>query len=291
MPAFKFDAQTAFLTYAQCDVACNELIAALRAVGDIDWARVCRERHQDGEPHLHAVVRFTKRVQSRNSRVFDVSGHHPNIQPIRSIAKALAYVAKDGEFVDVGTVPASTTRTAREVYDLAKSASEEEFWVAAAEARIPYQYAARFRQLAHSSCNETIQEYDGSMERERADLQITALPDDGKTIVCMGPTGVGKTSWALRVSPKPALWVRHIDVLRSFRAGYHKSIIFDDMCFKHLPRTAQLHLADNHQASHIHCRYGHAIIPAGVVKIVTCNEYPFLDDPAINRRIHSIDLY
>lgn len=107
----------------------------------------------------------------------------------------------------------------------------------------------------------------------------------------VGPTGCGKTSWAKRVAPKPALWVRHIDVLREFREGYHQSIIFDDMSFKHMPQQAQVHLTDWHNKSHIHCRYGHATVPAKTVKIFTCNEYPFIQDPAVKRRVHLIDLY
>lgn len=79
-----------------------------------------------------------------------------------------------------------------------------------------------------------------------------------------------------------------MDVLRSFRAGYHKSIIFDDMAFSHLPREAQIHITDTSDEAHIHCRYGYAIIPAGVQKIFTANIYPFLVDPAIERRLYKI---
>lgn len=108
MAAFKFDSASAFLTYPQCDLEHVAIIDHLRTVGDIAWARVCSELHEDGSPHRHVVVKFTRRVQSRNSRLFDINGKHPNIQSVRSIKRALDYVSKDGEFSDVGPVPAGT---------------------------------------------------------------------------------------------------------------------------------------------------------------------------------------
>lgn len=287
---FKFDAQVAFLTYPQSDIDFDELVNGLKLIADIAWARVCREQHEDGNYHNHVVVKFSRRVQSRNQRVFDIGGRHPNIQPVRSIKRALAYVTKDGQFRDFGTVPdGSGTKTAAEIFELARNAEEHDYWVAAAEARIPYQYAAKFRQLAHSSDAETITDYSGNIEWERVDLQITPLPAH-LSIVLVGASGIGKTSWVKRVCPKPALWVRHMDVLRNFRAEYHKCIVFDDMSFGHMPVQAQIHLVDWQDTSHVHCRYGHATIPANTLRFFTCNSFPFSPHPAVLRRIHQMNL-
>lgn len=287
MPPFKFDAQSVFLTYPQSDIDKDDIINHLRSIADVLWCRVARERHADGNPHMHVVARFTRRVQSRNQNIFNVAGRHPNIQPVRSISKALAYVAKDGQFWDIGDIPTGT-RSASDILELAATASEREYWLAAAEARLPYQYAARFWQIASSQ--DTIDEsYEADITRERFDVCLQEAPE-GRSTVIIGPSGIGKTSWAKRVIPKPALWVRHIDVLRQFRAGFHKSILFDDMSFDHLPRTSQIHLVDCHDDAHIHCRYGHATIPAGITKIFTANVNPFTFDEAIERRINKIIL-
>lgn len=196
MPTFKFDSSTAFLTYPQCSLEIDVLVNELRKLQDIEWARVCRERHEDGNPHLHAVIKFTKRLQSRDQRVFDVSGHHPNIQRIRSIKHALQYVTKDGEFRDYGTVPARRdTLDVSAIYELARSGTEEEYWKACAEARLPYQYATKFRQMRNTSETEEIPiDYVGDINRECAVLQLEPLLRTLQVEVVMGPSGCGKSS-------------------------------------------------------------------------------------------------
>lgn len=108
-----------------------------------------------------------------------------------------------------------------------------------------------------------------------------------KCWVVTGPSGVGKTQWALSHFTKP-LFVRHMDDLQQLRPT-NDGIVFDDMSFTHLPRTAQIHLLDSEVGSSIHTRYITAWIPAGMARIFTTNEPGGrifnLDDPAIARRI------
>lgn len=106
-----------------------------------------------------------------------------------------------------------------------------------------------------------------------------------KSLVIQGPPGCGKTNWAKIHAKKPALFVSHLDRLKDFRIGIHKSIIFDDLDFQHLPRTSQIHLVDRENPRDIHIRYAVAHIPAGVQKIFTCNHEPFIRDDAIRRRV------
>lgn len=110
-------------------------------------------------------------------------------------------------------------------------------------------------------------------------------PDDSlKSLVLLGPPGCGKTNWAKKHAIKPALFVSHLDRLKDLKVGTHKSIIFDDLDFKHLPRTTQIHLVDRENPRDIHIRYRVAHIPAGIQKIFTCNEEPFIRDDAVKRR-------
>lgn len=114
--------------------------------------------------------------------------------------------------------------------------------------------------------------------------EFTWRDDSLKSLVLLGPPDCGKTNWAKKHALKPALFVSHLDRLKDFRLGLHKSIIFDDLDFKYLPRTAQIHLVDRENPRDIHIRYRVAHIPQGIQKIFTCNEEPFTRDDAIKRR-------
>lgn len=99
---FRFQAQYALLTYAQC--------------GDLDPFRVSdhlselgaeciigREHHADEGVHLHAFVDFGRRFRTTSCRKFDVDGCHPNVQPFgRTPEKGYDYAIKDGDVVAGG---------------------------------------------------------------------------------------------------------------------------------------------------------------------------------------------
>lgn len=289
--SFKFDSQYCFLTYAQSNLSHEQIYAKLQSIAPVLWARICTEQHDDGGLHQHCVAKWGRRVQSRVTGFLDIDGRHPNIQTVRSITKSLAYVTKDGQFTDFGDVPADKSkRTYDEALALVGSPNESEYLKACLEARIPFQYAKRFRELEFADTTNTIEQYTAEDAWQCARLLEEALPENSCAVL-IGPSGIGKSVWAKKMAPKPTLWVTHMDVLRMYRPSYHKSIIFDDMSFSHMPLQAQIHLTDWTDARQIHCRYGYATIPAKTVKIFTCNEKPFTDHPAIQRRITEINLY
>lgn len=64
---------------------------------------IAREDHVDGGTHLHCFVDFNRKFRSRNVRVFDVGGFHPNVSPSRGTPeKGWDYAIKDGEVVAGG---------------------------------------------------------------------------------------------------------------------------------------------------------------------------------------------
>jgi len=98
MPAhnFTFDGQHAFLTYPQCgELSKERLRDFLLETGDVDKFYIARELHSDGEPHIHAYVHWTRRRRFVGASVFDVDGHHPNVQKPRSAKAVVAYCAKE----------------------------------------------------------------------------------------------------------------------------------------------------------------------------------------------------
>lgn len=115
-------------------------------------------------------------------------------------------------------------------------------------------------------------------------LRVDPLEPEYGTCVLQGAPGCGKTQFALAHFKQPLL-VTHIDTLLTYNPKYHDGIIFDDMDFKHWHRTHQIHITDWDNTRQIHCRYRVAIIPKHTQKIFVCNEYPFIWDDAINRRV------
>jgi len=101
---FRLSAKAVFLTYPQCPVPKEELLTFLVAlVPEPEFVLVSHEKHEDGSPHLHALVIFSKKIEKRNANAwFNFGVYHPNIQSCRSTQKCYDYVRKDGDFVEHG---------------------------------------------------------------------------------------------------------------------------------------------------------------------------------------------
>jgi len=87
----RLNAQRFLLTYSQVshvnvDFTLNGLADYLFSKGTasapIDWVEVCREYHEDGNPHYHAVVTFDGRYQGRVD-AFNFRGINADVKPIK----------------------------------------------------------------------------------------------------------------------------------------------------------------------------------------------------------------
>lgn len=106
---------------------------------------------------------------------------------------------------------------------------------------------------------------------ESFNCALTAVFDRTKAWIFYGKTSLGKTAYAIALLG-PCLVVSHMDDLKSFDADIHTGgIVFDDMDFKHLPGSTQIHITDFDYDRAIHCRYDTATIPRGTLKIFTTN--------------------
>lgn len=292
---FQFNAKNIFLTYPKCDVSVATLLAFLVGKCNPVYACVARELHEDGTPHLHALVCCETPFRTKSESTFNFENHHPNIQSCKNRLATKRYVQKDNDFLEHGNWPEDTKSNS------SSSVSEDdiklklqlpllEFLIWAGANRV--QYAPLLWQLANTPEVNTIQKdtpVSGSLTTEFAKIIEHSDWSDDKSLVLVGSSGIGKTTWAKRVvqhnDMTPCLFVTHTDTLKEFRAGYHKSIIFDDVTFTHMPITTQIAIVDMENPRQIHCRHRKADIPAGVFKIFTCNDPPLdLEHPAIARR-------
>lgn len=287
------DATTFFLTWPQSDFNHEEVYQFLQSIKPVVWARVARELHESGEPHFHAIVRFGARVKTRsNMAIFDFMGRHPNIQVPRRVKDVLEYLVKGGNYQDFGTIPVfKHAKDKSAIYDdcvtAAQSNDRDALDRCAVTSGLSKQWADHIWARHGSAANQNTVREPGA---GTMCMQLSSLQFPGGSVAVIGPSGCGKTTWAKLVSPKPALWVRHIDDLRKLSTE-HQSIIFDDMDFAHWPRTSQIHLVDQYDSSSINVRYGTVTIPANMPRIFTGNNPMFSMDPAIDRRLHKIYIH
>lgn len=293
-PKFKLDGVQFFCTWPRTGESwdATEFFNWIDSEWGLVWCRIALEAHQDGAPHVHAAFKTKTRVQTTSCRIFDYKGRHGKYEALRKPTGAAIYFEKE-DFVDYGPVPRAVGTKKRTIDQiLPEYKNEHSYMVECCNNGIPYQYAIWFKEQRVDNPNTIGEDYQADITRERFDVCLQELVP-GKSNVFIGPSGIGKTSWAKRVAPKPALWVRHLDVLRQFKPEYHKSVIFDDMSFAHVPREAQIDLLDCENRQHVHVRYKHVELPAGITKIFTANTMPFIDpaiDEAIARRMNLIFL-
>lgn len=91
-----------FLTYPQCSESKEALLAHLKTLGSVLQAVVSRENHQDGGHHLHAYVKYDKKIDTTNMAFFDFKEHHGNYQTCKNPLACKKYVEKDGDFIQEG---------------------------------------------------------------------------------------------------------------------------------------------------------------------------------------------
>jgi len=104
---YKFHAKRCFATWPQCPLARDDAYALLQSLTGTDgnrlvqWAVLAEEQHQDGSPHLHAVVCFATKVKTTNPGFLDLNpdsstNFHGNYQTLKNLQKALTYLQKTG---------------------------------------------------------------------------------------------------------------------------------------------------------------------------------------------------
>lgn len=287
---FKFCASRVFLTYPQCDINRERLYNWINDKNTIRYAIISTELHADGNKHLHAAIQFTKKINSRTPTLFDIDNHHPNIQAIRNWPATLNYVRKDGEFDEYDNRDDQTAHD--NLFELAKTMDHNEYFQYCYEKKVPIGYADKaWRQVGDMfTVDESyVIPEEATVRPDLMNIDLSGSEFDNRSIVLIGPSGAGKTIWAKHVAIKPALFVTHSDGLRNLQPN-HRSIIFDDLSYLHVPREAQISITDRFEPRQIHVRYGTVSVPAGIQKIFTANSDIFIQDPAVDRRIRKIIL-
>lgn len=103
---FRLRGSEYFLTYARTNLKMTPtwLVNKLSEIGGLSQWVISQETHRNGDPHLHAYIRFVERLDSINMRLFDIKyyskNYHPNISLVgKDRFKVIKYIKKSGSWI------------------------------------------------------------------------------------------------------------------------------------------------------------------------------------------------
>lgn len=293
---FRLSTRALFLTYAHTgETTPQQLLDWLTPVVapyTIDSYSIGREKYKEGEGyHIHAYIKLDRKCNIRSPTKLDIPQlptPHGNYQPGKS--KHIKYSQKDGDFItNLGEVGSYIGKARAGDYDGAL----KDFTDAHAMQYVlnKSKVESNLRALGAPS-RKTLPLYgpwSEALSRGTADWDRTS-----KALVLLGPSGLGKTQWALAQFESPLL-ISHSDGLKALRPD-HDAIIFDDMSFSHWPRTSAIHLTDLECDRQLNVKFGCVTVPARLPRIITSNSswdelFPVDEPGAIKRRCKVVDLF
>lgn len=121
---FRVNAKNFFLTYPHCNDKDGLQSFLTTKFPTFRYILIGRERHADGQPHLHSFLSLPERYDAGQDS-FDFNGFHPNIQSVRKIKDVIQYIKKENDFTQIGECPQSREDTWKQIL---QSQSEDEFW-------------------------------------------------------------------------------------------------------------------------------------------------------------------
>ncbi|AEA76786.1 Rep [Tomato leaf curl Joydebpur virus-India [India/Jaunpur/Chilli/2007]] len=311
---FRINAKNYFLTYPKCSLAKEEALSQLQ---NLDtpvnklFIRVCRELHENGEPHLHVLIQFEGKFQCKNHRFFDLvspsrSAHfHPNIQGAKSSTDVKAYVEKDGDFIDFGVfqIDGRSARggqqSANDAYAEAINTGSKAAALNILREKAPKDYVLQFHNLnsnldriftpplevyispfSSSSFDEVPEE----LEEWAAENVVgaAARPLRPVSVVIEGDSRTGKTMWARSLGPHNYL-CGHLDLSPKVYSNDAWYNVIDDVDPHYLKHFKEFMGAQRDWQSNT--KYGKPVqIKGGIPAIFLCNPGPnssykeFLDE-------------
>lgn len=271
---FKFSGKKFHLTY-KSHLDPPIFISWLKSVvGNLKWYSLVHELGKDGIPrteqgmpslpyaHTHVAFEAEKKIQSRDQRLLDWLGIHPNIKPIRDQAHAeqiWTYHQKDPILLY-----RSETSPVRDTNYLDRIQFASTLKEAMEIAGVTIKTVSDIVALRRESQPQILPQLDTHYS------WTFMAPPAFTSLFVSGPSGTGKTRWAI-AQFQSCLLVSHMDTLKQFMPGRHDGIVFDDMNFLRLTPQEAIHLLDWEMPRTINVKFGSVTIPANTQKIFTNN--------------------
>lgn len=261
-PKFRLCTGQLFLTYPKCPAPPEVLLELCRTKGFVEKYLIAQEKHADGDFHLHAYIKYDKKIDTKDCRYFDLEydgkQYHGKYEGVRSYSRCLNYCQKDGSYIT-------------NFYKL-------DSYHKAMDPDVSFDQALELIKEGHARDYFLNSDRIEQTLRKLKQPKLIILPkesfngpdlDLSKPCFIYGPSGIGKTEFAKSHFTNP-LYVKQIDQLRTLTSA-HDGIVFDDISFTHWPSDQVIGLLDYFNHTVVHCRYHDAFIPAGMKRIFTHN--------------------
>nr|QGL54780.1 replication initiation protein [Chilli leaf curl virus] len=301
---FQIYAKNYFPTYPQCSLTKEEALSQLQNISTPTnklFIRVCREIHENGEPHLHVHIQFEGKYKCQNNRFFDLvsptrpAHFHPNIQGDKSSTDDKAYVEKNGDNIDYGVfqVDGRTDRggqqSANDAYAEANNTGSKAAAHNILREKAPKDFVPQFHNPSANPdriftpplevyvspfCSSSFDQVPEELEEWAAEnvLGAAARPLRPISIVIEGDSRTGKTMWARTIGPHNYL-CGHLDLspkVYSNEAWYN---VIDDVDPHYIKHFKEFMGAQRDWQSNP--KYGKPVqIKGGIPAIFLCNPGP-----------------
>lgn len=220
--SYRLQAKNILLTYSQVDnddaflrTPSAHFDHCTSLLGPLDVYRLGREFHQDGGTHFHAYVSPSNKCSTRNARLFDYAGYHPNVRPVRKTPwKSWDYVGKEHDVIyEHGERPGGDRAPdpgRQSVWSDALAAGGKEEFLRILREKAPREYV-----LYHDAIERFVEKHyapvpphyeSPSFETDSINLLSVWLhqsniggerwPGRPRSLILWGPTRTGKTVWA-----------------------------------------------------------------------------------------------
>nr|ADZ96577.1 C1 [Sweet potato golden vein associated virus] len=298
---FNINAKNYFLTYPQCSISKEEALSQIQNIPTAvnkKFIKICRELHEDGQPHLHVLLQFEGKFQCTNQRLFDLvsqtrSAHfHPNIQRAKSSSDVKSYVDKDGDTLEWGEFQVDG-RSARGGQQTANDAAAEALNAGSKDAalqiireKLPEKFIFQYHNLISNldrifspppsvysspfsiSSFNNVPDIISDWAAENV-MDSAARPDRPISIVIEGPSRIGKTVWARSLGPHNYL-CGHLDLSPKVYSNSAWYNVIDDVNPQYLKHFKEFMGAQKDWQSN--CKYGKPVqIKGGIPTIFLCN--------------------
>ncbi|QIC52931.1 replication-associated protein [Bean latent virus] len=301
---FRLNAKNYFLTYPQCSISKEEALSQLQRLTtpvNKKFIKICRETHEDGQPHLHVLIQFEGKYQCSNNRFFDLvsttrSAHfHPNIQGAKSSSDVKSYIDKDGDTIEWGEfqIDGRSARggqqSANDTYAKALNAGSAEAALQIIKEEQPQHFFLQYHNLV-SNATRIFQKPpepwvppfpQSSFNNVPLDMQQWADDYFGRgaaarterpiSIIIEGDSRTGKTMWARSLGSHNYL-SGHLDFNSFVYSNNVDYNVIDDVAPQYLKMKHWKELIGAQKNWQTNCKYGKPVqIKGGIPSIVLCN--------------------